>query len=180
MIIIEGADGSGKTTFANMIMAAFPRFKKVHSPGPLNAANVKERIFWNNELTSMDYVIMDRCTMFSERVYGPVLRNNCFIDIQQFSSFLTNVRNGNKRNMIVFCDREFNPIKKEHGSIHLNKKEKMKLEDSIDENLSEIREAYRDIFNSLFKAHQSLNSFIIKNVNDEINVIDFIRRNYEH
>jgi len=177
MIIIEGADGSGKTTLSNMLLAAFPKFRSIHSPGPLSKETLKERMFWVHEITKLDYVITDRLTVFSEYVYGNVLRNKSLIDHKDISLFITNLKQ-NPTNMVVFCDRDFTPIQKDHGSIHLSLLQKRQLEKSVDKNLEKIKEKYRELFKWLFSTYQKTPHVTIKKEEDIITLFNFIRERY--
>ena len=84
MIIIEGLDGVGKTTlvdyFVNMGM------KKYHFD--YDAQNMDLFTKYMRVLDEKtDILVLDR-SFVSEMVYGPVLRNNCKLTIEQYTELL--------------------------------------------------------------------------------------------
>lgn len=74
IIIIEGADGSGKTTLANTL-AKQTGFEVVHRTQP-KTEEEKARMFemYVDTIKSGTNVIFDRC-WYSEMVYGPIMRD---------------------------------------------------------------------------------------------------------
>lgn len=84
MIVIEGLDGVGKTTlvdyFVNMGMRKY-HFDYDEKNMDLFTKYMKVL----NEKT--DILVFDR-SFISEMVYGPVLRNNCKLSLEQYTKLL--------------------------------------------------------------------------------------------
>jgi len=76
-IIIEGCDGTGKTTIANQLARIYhPRFRIIHVGPPKGKNNVTkyhDAINHYNSLTNEKNVIFDRF-MIGECIYGPLKR----------------------------------------------------------------------------------------------------------
>lgn len=70
MIIVEGVDGSGKTTLASQLASEF-NIPVLHSPGPKE--DWLTAVFSFHAANPLQMVIYDRC-YYSEFIYGPVLR----------------------------------------------------------------------------------------------------------
>jgi len=70
---VEGFDGSGKTTLCKYISEKY-NVLVTRSPGPKTR---KEMISWIDTCTMVPPTLMDRFTLISERVYGPILREKC-------------------------------------------------------------------------------------------------------
>jgi len=84
MIIIEGLDGVGKTTlvdyFVNMGM------KKYHFDYDVQNMDLFTKYMRVLD-EKTDILVLDR-SFISEMVYGPVLRNNCKLTIEQYIELL--------------------------------------------------------------------------------------------
>lgn len=78
IILIEGADGSGKTTLANTL-AKRSGFKLVHHSQP-KSEDEKAKMFdmYMTAIKSNKNLIFDRC-WYSEMVYGPIMREKSII-----------------------------------------------------------------------------------------------------
>lgn len=79
LILIEGMDGTGKTTLANKLLKMFPQFeykKPVPSKGP-EGQNADHMINWMlktfKEAKENNY-LLDRVNLVSEEIYGPICR----------------------------------------------------------------------------------------------------------
>jgi len=93
MVILEGCDGSGKTTLANQIAKHYDT-KPIHFGGPADEKELKER------LKSMKYGrLYDRCPVISEIVYGGTIRKSPKFSLEDLNEFL-------KRNqpLIIYCN----------------------------------------------------------------------------
>lgn len=84
MIIIEGLDGVGKTTLVDFFVKM--GMKKFHfNYDAYNIDLFTKYMRLLNEETSI--LVLDR-SFISEMVYGPVLRNNCKLTIEQYTELL--------------------------------------------------------------------------------------------
>lgn len=73
VILIEGMDNSGKTTLVSKL-ASITGYTVVHSSGP-DKDQVKSWLNWIFlRAEGGEDIIMDRCSLISEQVYGPELR----------------------------------------------------------------------------------------------------------
>jgi hypothetical protein len=104
MIIFEGMDGSGKTTFARKI-SDIEKIPLIHSPGPDIG---EEMIYWAmEELKAKKTLIYDRFPCISERVYGPVIRRKDIFDFSCYNenkdAFLTYDLFLRTKPLIVYC-----------------------------------------------------------------------------
>ena len=79
MIVIEGPDGSGKTTLAYKL-AEHTNWLYYHGGDPPKTkAEVDDRIY-KMQSDARRPVIYDRCTLISEQIYGPIFRNKNHVD----------------------------------------------------------------------------------------------------
>ena len=99
--IIEGADGTGKTTLANYLSKA-TGFPIKHRSNPKNEEERKEMYnSYLEDIKSSKNVIWDR-SFYSEIVYGPIMRDQSYIDKAQMLEFeLLLAKSGA---VIIFCD----------------------------------------------------------------------------
>lgn len=99
--IIEGIDGSGKTTLAQRI-AAQANAELIHMSYP-KTEEEKEHMFdeYAKVLNKQKNMIFDRC-WYSEMAYGPVMRDKSYIDWPQMYALerLIAQKNGG---MIIHC-----------------------------------------------------------------------------
>ncbi|MBQ9267297.1 MAG: AAA family ATPase [Clostridia bacterium] len=84
MIILEGIDGSGKTTLA---LELKKHGFKMHHFGYDDSSKSIEQKYLDVLKQNTDRMVMDRC-FISELVYGPVLRGNCRLDKTQTINLL--------------------------------------------------------------------------------------------
>ena len=99
--IIEGADGTGKTTLANYLSKA-TGFPIKHRSKPKNEEE-RQEMYKNylEDIKSSKGVIWDRA-FYSEMVYGPVMRDKSYIDKSQMIEFeILLAKHGA---VIIFCD----------------------------------------------------------------------------
>lgn len=78
IIIIEGADGSGKTTLANKLSAQ-TGYPLIHMSQPKDAVE-EQRMFieYKDLICQNKNIILDRC-WYSEMAYGPLMRGRSAI-----------------------------------------------------------------------------------------------------
>ena len=78
--IVEGPDGAGKTTLVKQLLAANPDAVLGHFGKPETPEQEEDywKVYADFIKGSMDkrVAILDRC-WYSDRVYGPVMRNTC-------------------------------------------------------------------------------------------------------
>lgn len=86
IIILEGPDGAGKTTLANYLRDKFG-YMIVHRSKPETLED-KLRMYeqYRNSILKGDNLIWDRC-WYSEMVYGPVMRDQSYIDLNQMYEY---------------------------------------------------------------------------------------------
>lgn len=83
LVIIEGADGSGKTTLANRLRKSdIGHHWLIRSNGPANSViDMTKAAEWiTRGVPPRTNIICDRFPLLSEWVYGPILRGKCMHD----------------------------------------------------------------------------------------------------
>lgn len=82
IFVIEGADGSGKTTLMNSIKADKRQqsFFLACSSRPKSISEIKLECDWIDALPPDATLFMDRYRIISEMVYGPILRGQSLIE----------------------------------------------------------------------------------------------------
>jgi len=84
-IIVEGPDGSGKSTLCSELSRRLDMAVS-HSGGPIkNEEELHKRIA--NQLSKNNYII-DRCSVFSEPVYGLTLRGYSLLSRKDFEIYV--------------------------------------------------------------------------------------------
>ncbi len=85
--ILEGVDGTGKTTLGNKLLKT-QRFSKLHHFGAAVQSDIEfyRRMFIHPSHQSR--TIYDRHPAISERVYGPVMRNSAVLSLEESISIL--------------------------------------------------------------------------------------------
>ena len=77
MIVVEGPDGSGKTTLIKRVLALYPAIEYVRFGGPPeDDAEGQRRLDWMLSFDPDKPTILDRCPAISERVYGKSIRKS--------------------------------------------------------------------------------------------------------
>ena len=106
-IIIEGADGSGKSTFAKLLSEKFG-FPIVHRDKPKNEQEKKQMFdMYLSEAKKGSNAIYDRY-MYSEQVYGPIMRDASFINIEQM--YEVEVELAKTGAIVIFCDHKITTL----------------------------------------------------------------------
>lgn len=151
MIIVEGPDGTGKTTIAKALCRIF-QYHYVKSPGTIpfgNATAKTERMFWFKTMCKFEHVVMDRCYYISEPIYGPLFRERSSADEFETVGFLGEFTS-HPGNLIVFCN-EFYGHKEDHKNsehIHLSEEEARDIEEQATERRDEVVKAYDDFIDN--------------------------------
>ena len=84
MIVIEGLDGVGKTTLVDYFVSmGMKRFHFDYDSQNMDLFTKYMQVL--DEKT--DFLVLDR-SFISEMVYGPILRNNCKLTIEQYTDLL--------------------------------------------------------------------------------------------
>lgn len=102
MLIIEGPDGSGKSHLVDVFERLFNvRSLKFGGP-PVDDADGRNRLDYLRGLDPDDFVMMDRCPITSEFVYGQVLRGSTRPPINEILDALGQLRERTNP-VIVMC-----------------------------------------------------------------------------
>lgn len=175
MIIVEGADNSGKTTLAKMIASMFG-YTCIHSPAQIkHEETLKERLYWLESLANVKEIILDRCYLISDIIYGNTIRDGSEISEIQLVEFLTFLNR--QKHYIIFCDQVFTSNYKTANSIHLNSKEKRELETAVRNHFKEIHDYYKRLMIGTVFPYVEY-AFTIRDMKDYETLFDSLRRNY--
>lgn len=88
MIIVEGPDNSGKSTLIQNLLKDYTIELFSTSKGPIHDLNYFERkILETTQNLEFPHLIMDRCSLLSEEIYGPTLRSKNLIDELEYPSY---------------------------------------------------------------------------------------------
>lgn len=101
MIILEGADGTGKTTAAQEI-SRYLRVPLVHSDGP---DLVKFSSVFNFHAARPDQIVVYDRFYLSEFIYGPIIRGTIMVP-QWFKDYSERVWFPAIKPMVIWCDTE--------------------------------------------------------------------------
>ncbi|WP_455363563.1 hypothetical protein [[Eubacterium] cellulosolvens] len=107
IVIIEGADGSGKTTLANRLrkdLKDYCIFIRSNGP-PRNLQQLVDMITLLQEIPPRLPVITDRNPVISEYVYGPILRGKCMhgLKVEQMTRLF-------KDKLIIHCRPSYSAL----------------------------------------------------------------------
>lgn len=98
MIIVEGMDNSGKTTLCEKLESK-SNFPVIHSPGPPQVVGIEAWFsFVRDTLTREVPCIYDRHPIFSEYIYGPLLRGVNMLSDKDYLSKLVK-----KDPLVIYC-----------------------------------------------------------------------------
>ena len=136
LIIIEGMDNTGKSTLVKKLSSYLPHHEVVVSPGPC-ANHVQWCI---DELNRTDNRIYDRFPVFSETVYGNIIRGYSTLNnyLDQLLSMLVDTNP-----LIIYCDPGLEVIR---GTFH--EREQMA---GVKENDAKCLDAYRNLMKTTQK-----------------------------
>lgn len=138
MIIVEGIDGSGKTTIADYLSKK--GYFIYHFSFDEKNSDIEEKYLnlLNCETRNM---VLDRC-FISELVYGPVLRNHCKLDKKQLENILKKYS-------------EINPVilylKANKDDILSRRKNDNEDYDMLSDNFDSLNNRYEKVFNVISK-----------------------------
>ena len=139
MIIVEGPDGCGKSTLIKQLLHRIPKLEfGEHSPGPPKSAEeylarAAKWLIKPQEKTRN--IILDRF-LFSEQVYGPVLRGKLIITQKEMDILEAKLLEHDP--LIIYCRRP--PHK-----LHLNDKDHIS---GVSEKISQLVRQYDKIFST--------------------------------
>ena len=107
LIILEGADGSGKTSLANRIrkdVDEYILFLRSNGP-PHHVGQLADVIGWLGEIPRKIPVVQDRNPVISEYVYGPIIRGKCMhgLTLEQIIRYL-------RQAMVVYCRPSYSAL----------------------------------------------------------------------
>lgn len=99
-IIIEGIDGSGKTTLAHTL-AQSCNTKYIHHSNPKSPSEFNDMLkMYKQECSGKSSIIFDRA-WYSEMAYGPVMRNTSAISWPDMYSLETDI--AKTGGLIIYC-----------------------------------------------------------------------------
>ena len=105
MIVVEGPDGSGKSTIARKIARAL-QLQHMHEGGPpVSDENLRWRL---NKHYENFGAILDRTGWVSERVYGPIIRGTTFIPMDELDEWADRFIAAGWR--LVYCRRSLKKL----------------------------------------------------------------------
>ena len=107
LVIIEGADGSGKTTLANRLrkdLDQYSIFLRSNGPPP-NIGKLADIIAWIMVSPGHIPVFCDRFPILSEYVYGPIIRGKCQhgLSVEQMAKRLSKA-------LIIYCRPSYSKL----------------------------------------------------------------------
>ncbi len=107
LIILEGADGSGKTSLANRIRKDVQEYMLfLRSNGaPHHVGQLADVIGWVAAIPYVIPVIQDRNPVISEYIYGPIIRGKCMhgLDFEQMEQMF-------RKSMIIYCRPSYSAL----------------------------------------------------------------------
>lgn len=145
IIIVEGVDGSGKTTLIRTLREYSSVYFWIASSSrrPQTILQLRDAIHWLGQCSYLKLpIICDRYPVISEEVYGPVMRDGSLLnqlgqrelgDVTEFLSFQVD--------RIIYCRPPIEVIKE-----NLKKNKQM---DGVIERLPKLLQRYDDLMNSL-------------------------------
>jgi len=105
LIVIEGVDGSGKTTLVQNFRQVAARHCLIlsRSGPPKHPSDLLSSISWINRMADSSVpIIVDRHPLISEPIYGPIVRGSSMIE-DVYSEDQAFEIIANRANRIIFC-----------------------------------------------------------------------------
>lgn len=100
IIILEGIDGSGKTTLASNLARLSPWPARIVPKGPMKANVIEEYVTPLFDVTPDELLIADRWHL-SELIYGPIYRGKTQVDWEILGEIESILRNLNATRIIM-------------------------------------------------------------------------------
>lgn len=139
-IIIEGPDGSGKSTLIEKLVELSGCPSRHKGGPPKSFEEARERM---HVLFTEDYgKICDRCVLISEPIYGSILRNQSFITPRDFKEGIERLKTDAWA--IVYCCTEEDPV-----PTYSKPWKPVEFAKTVENNLPAIRQMYRNVFNEI-------------------------------
>jgi hypothetical protein len=112
LIILEGMDGTGKTTLAKTIQSNLPNFQYTHpvpSEGPAGQTEeymVTGMLDLFKQVREGADIITDRINLISEEIYGPICRGKSTLRLGNYLRVKDELFNLIPKPIIIFCRPE--------------------------------------------------------------------------
>lgn len=138
-VIIEGPDGSGKSTLIERLveLSGYPSRHKGGPPKSYEEARERMRVLFEEDYGK----ICDRCVVISEPIYGEILRGRSWVTSMDFKRGVERLIKDNWG--IVYCCAENDPVpdhKDWKPAEHMS---------AVQAKLPAIRQMYRNVFNEI-------------------------------
>ncbi len=108
LVILEGADGSGKTSLANRIRKDLDEYTLfLKSSGPPTIAQLADVLVWLASIPTRIPIVCDRLSIISEYVYGPIIRGKCLhgLTVEQITKWLKA-----RPSMVIHCRPSYSAL----------------------------------------------------------------------
>lgn len=107
LVILEGADGSGKTTLATRIRQELGQYSLfLRTSGPPSIVEIANVCHWIDSHPASLPIIMDRYPIISEYVYGPIIRGKC-----KHALTLPKIASTLRHAMIIYCRPSYEALR---------------------------------------------------------------------
>lgn len=139
LVILEGADGSGKTTLANRLRDHIDQYMLLlRTNGPPSIGQLADYVGWVNDLPPNLLLVTDRNPIISEAVYGPIIRGKCLhaLTIEQIARQF-------RHSLIIHC-------RPSYSRLTASVKKEVQME-GVEVNLRHLVKAYDELMGKLEK-----------------------------
>lgn len=166
MIIIEGPDGAGKSYLVDRFIEQ-GGFFRYPTQGPAKTrlellSRILTLTFYERDLAwNGQQLICDRFSLFSEQVYGPILRGHCLLTESDIETCNHLLENNAYRPIIIYCRPSMKTLRK----VNLKSKphKSQNHVEQVEANLEKIRDAYDNLFLSSTPDHFPMRSTVVYN-----------------